>query len=954
MFASQTLTRPTFTEADVRTLARELYGLTLIAVSELSSFQDQNFKVTDEAGHSFVFRVDNAGWPMSALEMQNAAMAHILAQAAAFPIARLVPSVNGEAMPAVNRDGVMYPVRVFTFLPGRILARAGQISTELAHELGRVAGTLSRHLADFNHAGTERVSQWDFQHAPQVVRGFLPFVADEALRFDIERTLHRFEAECGSLLPQLRKSIVHGDLTGYNVLVDRAPGEDWRVSGVVDFGDMTRSYTLSELAVVLAESVMPRSPQPLATAAECVRAYHQLHPLTEAELAALFHFVCIRLCVTLTSECQQLRLEPDNGYVREAFDLDQRMFRTLLGIHPTHAHATFRHACELEPHPHSAQIRQWLSDHRTEFAKVVDVPLDHSLAVLDLTPASDLWRDGNWQSPEKTRRLLSERLRGGTGLGRYREARLMYSQSNSAAEPRTVHLGVDVFAPEGTPVCAPMDGVVERIEPNRIVIKHIIGARHAVPLWTVYSGVTQSVQSGARIQRGQTLAVIAPTGAAQSLPAHLHFQIACDDLAEHPALIPSSEREVWQSLCPDPNLILGFGELQPAPHTPAAHVAERRFRTIPRSQEFYYERAPMQIVRGWRQHLIDADGRAYLDCINNVAHVGHSHPHVVEAAYRQMTRLNTNSRFLYDSMMNYSERLLALLPDSLRVVFFVCSGSEANDLALRLARAYTEQQDVIVIDGEYHGNTTATYEISTSLLDNPAEGKTAREHIHLATQPNLFHGPYRFGDPQASAKYAQSVRECVARIAAKGRKPAAFFTEALLGSSGGIDLPEGYLPTAYQLVREAGGVCIADEVQVGFGRVGTHWWAFEAQGVVPDIVTMGKPMGNGHPLSAVVTTPAIAEAFARATTYFNTFGGNPVSCEVGLAVLDVMEGEGLRANALEVGRYFKAALMQLMVKHAMIGAVYGLGLYMGVEKVRDRATAEPATEEAMRVADRMK
>ncbi|MGQ0604712.1 MAG: aminotransferase class III-fold pyridoxal phosphate-dependent enzyme, partial [Anaerolineales bacterium] len=216
------------------------------------------------------------------------------------------------------------------------------------------------------------------------------------------------------------------------------------------------------------------------------------------------------------------------------------------------------------------------------------------------------------------------------------------------------------------------------------------------------------------------------------------------------------------------------------------------------------------------------------------------------------------------------------------------------------------------------------------------------------------HGPYRFGDPQASNRYAQSVRECVERIQFTGREPAAFFTEALLGSSGGIDLPAGYLPVAYQLVREAGGVCIADEVQVGFGRVGAHWWAFEAQGVVPDIVTMGKPMGNGHPLSAVVTTPAIAEAFARATTYFNTFGGNPVSCEVGLAVLDVMEREGLRANALEVGRYFKTALTQLMVKHAMIGAVYGLGLYMGVELVRDRATAEPATEEAMRVADRMK
>jgi 4-aminobutyrate aminotransferase-like enzyme/Ser/Thr protein kinase RdoA (MazF antagonist) len=955
MFAAQTLTRPAFTDADVRALCRERYGLSVAEVSELSSFQDQNFKVTDEAGRRFVFRVDNPGWPASALDLQNAAMAHLLAKDATFPIARLVPGLSGEMMPRVTRDGAAFPLRVFTFLPGRLLARVSEVSDDLARNLGRVAGTLSRHLGDFGHPGTDRISQWDFQHAPRVVGEFLPFVADRALRADIERTLRRFEADNGGglLLPQLRRSFVHGDLTGYNVLVDRRPGEDWRVSGVVDFGDMTHSYTLSEIAVVLAEGVMNRAAHPLAAAAEAVRAYHAVYPLTEAELAALFHFVCIRLCVTLTSECQQLSLEPDNAYVREVFEIDRRMFRTLLAVDPAHAHATFRHACGQEPNPQAAESRQWLSAHRAEFASVVDVPIEAPPPVVDLSPASELWRDGGWMTAQACRRAVSERLRDGYGLGRYGEARLMYSQTNSAAEPGTVHLGVDVFAPAGTPVRAPFEGVIERIEGNRLCLRHGPGLR------VVLGRIQPSVRAGERVARGQTLGAVAEAATGEPLPAHLHCQLDLRGPGEPagpplPALIPPGEREVWLSLCPDPNLVLGFANLQPAPFTPATDMAARRFRTIPRSQEFYYERAPVQIVRGWRQYLIDSGGRAYLDCINNVAHVGHSHPHVNAAAARQMARLNTNSRFLYASMLNYSERLLALLPEPLQVVFFVCSGSEANDLALRLARAYTGQHDVIVIDGEYHGNTTATYEISTSLLDNPAEGKAAREYIHLATQPNLFHGPYRFGDPQAAVKYADSVRARVERIRSKGRRPAAFFTEALLGSSGGIDLPNGYLPAAYAIVREAGGVCIADEVQVGFGRVGSHWWAFEAQGVVPDIVTLGKPMGNGHPVSAVVTTPAIADAFARATTYFSTFGGNPVSCEVGLAVLEVMEREGLRDNAREVGRYFKTALTQLMDVQPMIGAVYGMGLYMGVELVRDRASAEPATEEAMRVADRMK
>jgi len=946
MFASQELTRPTFTEAEVRALAREAYGLTLVAVSELSSFQDQNFKVTDDAGRSFVFRVDNPGWPVSALEMQNAALAHLLAKDPAFPIARLVPSLNGAIMPAVPRAGRIYHTRLFTFLPGQILARVGAISRELARDLGRTAGTLSRHLADFTHPGATRVLQWDFQYATQVVRDFLPFVAEPGLRADVERLLRRFETEAGPLLPRLRRSILHGDLTGYNVLADRDRLGRWRVSGVVDFGDMTYSYTLGELAVVLAEAVLPRSPRPLAAAAEAVRAYHALDPLAEDELAALFHFVCIRLCVTVTSECQQLSLEPDNAYVREVFETDTRLLRALLDLPPEYAHAVFRSACGLEPHPRATAVRRWLRERRSAFAKVIDVR--EPLPILDLSPASDLWREGNWEEAGRAREAVTAQLRDGFGLGRYGEARLMYTQTDSADEPHTVHLGVDVFAPPGTPVRAPLDGAVARLTPQALTLHHDGFLTH-------YASIVPApgLGVGQRVQCGQTVGAIAETPASP-LPAHLHFQIACDDLPNLPALVTPSEREVWQSVCPDPNLILGFAELQPAPHVPAARVAERRFRTIPRSQEFYYERAPVQMVRGWRQYLIDADGRAYLDCLNNVAHVGHNHPHVVAAACRQMQRLNTNSRFLYDSMMNYSERLLALLPDPLRVIFFVCSGSEANDLALRLARAYTGQQDVIVIDGEYHGNTTATYEISTSLLDNPAEGKAAREFIHLAEQPNLFRGRYRFDDPQAGARYAQSVRECLERIWAKGRRPAAFFTEALLGSSGGIDLPAGYLPTAYEMVRAAGGVCVSDEVQVGFGRVGMHFWAFEAQGVVPDIVTMGKPMGNGHPLSAVVTTPAIAEAFRRQTTYFNTFGGNPVSCEVGLAVLDVMEREGLQANALEVGRYFKGALTQLMDKHALIGAVYGLGLYLGVELVHDRATSEPAAEMAMLICERLK
>ena len=360
---------------------------------------------------------------------------------------------------------------------------------------------------------------------------------------------------------------------------------------------------------------------------------------------------------------------------------------------------------------------------------------------------------------------------------------------------------------------------------------------------------------------------------------------------------------------------------------------------------------PLKIMRGSGQFLYDEAARPYLDCVNNVCHVGHSHPLVVEAAARQMALLNTNTRYLHDNIIRYAERLTATLPDPLNVCFFVNSGSEANDLALRLARNYTGQQDIIVLDGAYHGNLTSLIEISPYKF-NGRGGMGEPAHVHTAVMPDTYRGPYK--DPQSGEKYAEHIQQLIGNIQAQRRGVAALIAESLLGCGGQIVLPDGYLSAAFQHVRAAGGVCIADEVQVGFGRVGSHFWGFETQAVVPDIVTMGKPIGNGHPLAAVVTTAEIAQAFHNGMEYFNTFGGNPVSCAVGLAVLNVLEAEQLQQNALHVGDHLKAGLAGLMAKQSLIGDVRGLGLFLGIELVRDRQTLEPAAEEATAVVEQMK
>jgi 4-aminobutyrate aminotransferase-like enzyme len=319
-----------------------------------------------------------------------------------------------------------------------------------------------------------------------------------------------------------------------------------------------------------------------------------------------------------------------------------------------------------------------------------------------------------------------------------------------------------------------------------------------------------------------------------------------------------------------------------------------------------------------------------------------------------MRLLNTNSRFLYESMTSFAERLAALLPAPLERVFLVSTGSEANDLALRLARAATGRRDVLCIRDAYHGWTTATYEVSTSSVDNPLGAVSPPEGVHPVLSPDTYRGPYGADDPAAGARYATAVRDAIEGLATEGRAPAAFICEALYGNAGGIVLPDGYLAAAYAHVRAAGGLCIADEVQVGYGRLGAHFWGFEQQGVVPDIVTIAKATGNGHPVAAVITTTAIADALQGQGGFFASVGGGPVSCAAGLAVLDVLAEERLQENAMRVGGALRAGLEELVGRHAIAGAAHGIGLYLGLDLVRDRTTKEPAREEAYAICERLR
>jgi 4-aminobutyrate aminotransferase-like enzyme len=378
-------------------------------------------------------------------------------------------------------------------------------------------------------------------------------------------------------------------------------------------------------------------------------------------------------------------------------------------------------------------------------------------------------------------------------------------------------------------------------------------------------------------------------------------------------------------------------------------LLQRRKEAMGPAYRLFYD-SPVHLVRGEGVWLYDADGRKYLDCYNNVASVGHCHPHVVEALAFQASTLNTHTRYLHENVVRYAERLGATLPGDLSVCMFVCTGTEANDLAFRIARTVTGNNGAIVTEDSYHGNSIVVTELSTE--EYPASERPA--YLETVEAPNEYRGRYRSAGPEAGTKYAALAGEAIDRLAERGTKPAMFMCDNNFSSNGVLTPPPEYLQGVYRQVRASGGLIVADEVQSGLCRLGDHMWGFQDSGVIPDIVTMGKPIGDGHPLAAVVTTPAIAGEFAHKFQYFNTFGGNPVSAAVGSAVLDVIENENILKNVHATGSYLGDGLRALSVNHELIGDVRGKGLFYGIELVRDRTSREPGAEEARRVREFLK
>ncbi|MCY1716191.1 aminotransferase [Microbacterium sp. SL62] len=900
-FSQVDLPTPTLSDDEVQRLFADTFGVE-IDVQALGSQQDQNFRVfargsTEPLG---VLKLSNPVFSEAEIEMQDAAAALVAERSPHVRIPRIVEGPRGAMSTWWESSQGRIHARVIENIAGRTLMGSGYLSPAVVEEMGALSGAVSLSLADFTHPASGRVLQWDLRHAGRVIDTLLPLEPDAEVRDVVQRAADAARAALAPVQDTLPVQAGHFDVTDDNVL--RAPGETVP-DAVIDFGDVCASWRVGEIAVTVS-SVLHHDGATPESALPAIRAFDRLRDLSDDELTALWPLVILRGAVLVLSGRAQVRLDDENEYATVALD---REFRILV------------QAASVPIPVITAATRAALGRSRLEEPAWTGAPV-LSLGrhvELDASTESPLNDGGAWLDATTLDDAALAALDAGADVVTVPawRARLTGTTDPLPSTPETVPTDVLVWL--ASPV------TLDRSERNE----------HGSQIVTTDAG---------------TLAIggVPAAAASGTLPARtrLSMRRSLDGLLPPTRTTPALAA-AWREVAGDPGAVIGAPAAAPVDDD----VLERRHEVLAEVQEHYYA-APPRIERGWREHLIDVNGRVYLDMVNNVASVGHAHPRVVEAGSRQMHLLNTNSRFHYRAITDFADRIAATLPDGFDTVFFVNSGSEATDLAIRLAMAATGRPDIVAMREAYHGWTYASDAVSTSIADNPFALETRPDWVHTVDAANSYRGKHRGAD---AGKYAPEAVAVIDELAASGRPPAGMIAETYFGNAGGVALPDGYLTEVYAAIRRHGGLAIADEVQVGYGRLGEWFWGFQQQGAVPDIVAVAKSIGGGHPLGAVITRREIADRYRTQGYFFSSTGGSPVSSAIGMAVLDVIEQEGLQENARVVGGHLKRRLEELGEKHDLIGTVHGSGLYLGVEFVRDRETLEPATAETAAICDRL-
>ncbi len=925
---------------------------------------DFNFRINSDEGN-FVLKVMRPDTDLKSLQCRESILKHFKKRDPDFLHPVSFADREGRHISKItDSSGNIRYVRLLSWIDGRVWSSVNPKKDNLLFSLGEQAGSITSALVDFSHQHAERKLDWDIAQG-EWTYGFLKLFDKEQSRI-ITWFQDRFKT-IQKEYSNLRKSVVHNDGNDNNIIVSNDLIKP-EVVAIIDYGDSVFTQTINDLAISAAYAVMNK-PDPLGASLHLIRGYHNKFPIREEELELLYILIAMRLVISVTKSAINKQKEPDNEYLLISENPAWELLKKWINIDEGLAHYNFRYACGYTPHPGEKRFSEW--------AAGCDINLHHLFPDLNFSNVFpiDMSIGSTWLGHEiehLNNEILSLRIdhlrkihKGSVVAGGYLETRPFYCteayerEGNCGKEYRSVHLGLDMWTEPETPINSIMDGTVYSIFNNdnekdygpTLILEHKTSTD--ITFYTLYGHMTRTSldlhKKGDIIKKGDIAGYVGDTDENGSWAPHLHFQIILDILgSEHdfPGVAFDKEVSTWKSICPDPNLIFRESGLVPVEEN-NSEILKFRKDHLGKSLSLSYDE-PLKILRGSGVYLLDNKGRKYLDTVNNVAHVGHENYRVVKAGQEQMGVLNTNTRYLHENINRFAEELLKTFPDQLSVAHFVNSGSEANELAMRMAYAATGEKDIIAVEVGYHGNTNGCINVSSYKFDGKG-GKGAPEYTHIVPLPDRFRGIYR-GD-NTSEKYASHIGKQIEIIRSKGRNPAAFICESIISCGGQIELPENYLKNAFKSVKVAGGVCIADEVQVGCGRVGKEFWGFQLHGVIPDIVTIGKPIGNGHPLAAVICTREIAEAFSNGMEYFNTFGGNPVSCAIGLEVLRTIKEEKLQENALETGNYLKNRLKDLQKEFSIIGDVRGQGLFLGFELTDEELN--PLTEKTSYLSNRM-
>lgn len=929
------LPRPAVSVNDAVDLAIQLFGVRGSAV-ELGSNQDRNFRIDTPEGE-FLLKVLSGGASDQDLAVQDDALEQLTLAGVPVPLAS--PGLDGSTIQHAIVGGADVSVRLLSFLQGHSLAESRYLAPAVVSELGALSANVALGLQSVAAPAPDRGLQWDLRRAADVIQQLSGSV-DSARREAVVRASHDALTQLAALTVSLRTQLIHGDVTDDNVVCrDDGSGRAFPY-GVIDFGDLAEGWLVAELAVTVS-SLLHHSRSSLTTVLPAIRAFHKILPLHDDEIRALWPLVVLRGAVLVVSGEHQTRLESGNDYASDRVDAEWQIFSAATRVDPQVAEFMIREALNENPAAADSQSETPSTPATVTFPLVAGLGTEQC-SILDFSTTSPLADDGAWlrenaESLDASAALATHRV----ALVPYGVPRLTRATPLSDIEQATWPTVTDLYLAVDSPVVAPYSARVTQAGPRSILLSATEAGDHRV---LHIEGIAPTVEG--RVAAGTTV------GAALNHVegvARLRVQNRSRSDAVVPDFVVPSESAAWSSLAPNPEPLLG---LTPQTLLPDAREEQhRRAAFFPAAQERYYENPPL-FERGWREHLIDTQGRVYLDMVNNVAGVGHSDPRLTAAVSQQLRLLNTNSRFLYRALADLCERLVKHAPSpELDTVLLVNSGTEAVDLAIKVAQLYTGRPLVVSLREAYHGWSMAADAVTTSAYDNPTAVATRPDWVHVVEAPNSYRGSHR--GVEAAAHYARELSDEIESLSSAGTPIGAFLCEPILGNAGGVLLPDGYLQSAYATVRAHGGVCIADEVQVGYGRLGEYFWGVEQQGVVPDIITIAKAMGNGYPLGAVITRRDIAEALQDEGHFFSSAGGSPVSCAAGIAVLDILESDGLQENAQKVGGYLASRLRELAERHPLIGTVHGLGLYLGVELVRDRETREPADAETAAICERL-